>query len=89
MADGTTHTIMTGVGLIMAVCQAFILMWTHTGGIITETAAGMGTGGTMNGFRLRAFSRTGEPGKIIDTGRGKDVGVSMITSRYQDLRIGK
>jgi hypothetical protein len=36
----------------------------------------MGIGGTMNGFLTINFSRTGRAGKIIDVGKGEELGAS-------------
>jgi hypothetical protein len=37
----------------------------------------MGTDGTMNGFLTNDFSRTGRAGKVIDGGKGKELGASI------------
>jgi hypothetical protein len=36
----------------------------------------MGTGGTMNGFLTNDFNRTGRAGKMIDVGKGEELGAS-------------
>jgi hypothetical protein len=56
--------------------SGFILMWTRVGEDITEAIIGTNTVGTMNGFLAGDFKRTGRPGKKIDTGEEKELGVS-------------
>ena len=73
---GIAHITITGVGVIIGMFQVFILMWTQIGEYITETITGTGTGGTMNGFLTNDFSRTGGTGKIINAGKGKELGAS-------------
>jgi hypothetical protein len=36
----------------------------------------MGAAGTMNGFLTNDFNRTGRAGKVIDVGKGKELGAS-------------
>ncbi len=73
---GTAHVIMTGAGVIMTMFQVFISMSTQAGEDTTEIIIGVGTGGTMNGFLIGGFKRTGRAGKIIDIGEEKEPGVS-------------
>jgi hypothetical protein len=68
---------MTGVGLFITVYQGFIFMWTRIGEDTTETTIGTDTDGTMNGFLTDNFDRTGDAGRMIDIGKGKEeIGVS-------------
>ena len=76
MAVGIAHGIMTGAGVIIVMFQGSILMWTQVGEDTTGTVIGTGTRGIMNGFLTNDFNGTGRAGKIIDTGKGKEPGVS-------------
>jgi hypothetical protein len=62
-------------GVITAVSQVSILTWTQAGGCIIETVIGTGIGGTMNGFLIYDFKRTGVAGIRTDIGKGKELGV--------------
>ena len=73
---GIAHLIMTGVGLIIAMFQVFILISTQVGEDTTETIIGTDTGGTTSGFLTNDFNRTGKAGRIIDIGKGKGPGAS-------------
>ena len=73
---GIAHIIITGAGVIITMFPVFILMWTQGGEDTTETIIGTGTGGTMNGFLTNNFNRTGRAGKMIDIGKGKELGAS-------------
>jgi hypothetical protein len=42
----------------------------------TETAIGMGIGGTINGFLINIFRKTGEAGIVIDIGKERKNGTS-------------
>jgi hypothetical protein len=74
--SGIAHLIMTGAGVIITLCQVFILMWTQVGEGTTGTIIGMGTGGTMSGFFTNNSSRTGRAGIMIDIGKSKELGAS-------------
>ena len=56
--------------------QVFILMWIQVGEATSETIIGTGTGGIMNGFLTNNFNGTGRAGKMIDVGKGKELGAS-------------
>ena len=75
---GTVHTIITGVGVIIAVFQFSTLMCTQAGESATETIIGMGTVGTTNEFLTNGFTRTGMAGTMIDIGKGTELGASRI-----------
>jgi hypothetical protein len=55
-------------------------MLTQVGEDTTEIVIGMDTDGTMNGFLTNDFNRTGGAGKMIDIGKGKELGVSGTIS---------
>ena len=73
---GIAHTIMIGVGLIITMFQDFIMMWIQAGEDTTEAIIGTDTGGTMNGYLIDNFNRTGIHGITIAIGKGKDPGES-------------
>ena len=73
---GIARVTITGAGAVIIMFQVFILILTPIGEDTTETAIGTGTGGTMNGFLTNGFSGTGRAGKIIDVGKGKELGAS-------------
>ena len=73
---GIAHIIMTGAGLIITIFRDFISKLTRVGEDTTETVIGTGTSGTMNGFLTNDFNRTGKAGKMIDVGKGKEIGAS-------------
>ena len=75
-AAGIAHITMTEAGVIISVFQVFILMWTLDGEGTTETMIGKGTDGTMNEFLTNDFNKTGRVGKIVDIGKGMELGAS-------------
>jgi hypothetical protein len=79
-AAGIARSIMTGAGAIITKFRHSILMWTLVGEDTTENIVGTGTDGTTNGFLPRSLNGTGVPGIAIDTGKGKEPGVSRAIS---------
>src|SRR5512143_2640019 len=82
-AVGIAHIIITGVGLIITMFQAFILTWIQAGEDTTEPIIGTDTSGTMNGSLIADFSRTGRTGIMIDIGNGKEPGA------YKAINLGR
>jgi hypothetical protein len=85
-AVGIDHSTTTVVGAISAVSRAFIMMWTRDGEGTTETVIGTDIAGTMNGFPISGFSRTGRGGMIIATGKIKEPGASRAITRDRNNR---
>jgi hypothetical protein len=73
---GIAQLIMTGTGSTITLFQFSILTWIHIGDITTETIFGTDTAGTINGFLMNDFKRTGRVGKRANPGKGKKPGVS-------------
>ena len=73
---GIVRIIITGAGAIMAMFQVFISMWIQVGEDTTGHIIGTDTDGTMNGFPIDDFNRTGRAGKMIGIGKGKGPGAS-------------
>ena len=71
---GIAHIIITEAGVIITGFRVFILMWIQVGEDTTETVIGTGTGGTINEFLTNDFNGTGRAGKIIDVGKGRELG---------------
>ena len=74
-AGGITHFIMIEIGAIMTMFHFFILMLIQVGEITTDTMIGMDIHGTMNGFLIDDFNRTGIVGIEINIGGVKELGV--------------
>jgi hypothetical protein len=72
---GIARCFIAAGGFIIRMFQVSILMWTRVGGQVTETATGMDTGGTMNGFLTSDFNKIGRTGKRIAIGNGRQTGV--------------
>jgi hypothetical protein len=83
---GIVHIIITGVGAIITLFQVFILMLTRVGEATIETMTGTVTVGTMNGFLIDNFNRTGRVGIAIDTGKSKGPGASRATNLDRNNR---
>src|SRR5512137_2245722 len=83
---GIAHIIMTGDGLITAMFQVFILMWTQAGDGTTDTMIGTGTGGIMNGSLTNNFNRTGRAGTITDIGKSKHIGACRAINPDRNSR---
>ena len=83
---GIAHTIMIGVGLIITMFQDFIMTWIQTGEDTTEAIIGTDTGGTMSGYLIDNFNRTGERGIKIDIGKGKEPGESRTINLDRNNR---
>ena len=73
---GIAHVIIIKAGVIITMFQVFILMWIQVGEATSETIIGTGAGGIMNGFLTNNFNRTGRAGKMIDVGKGEELGAS-------------
>ena len=73
---GIARIIITGAGVIIAMFPVFILMSIPVGEDTIETITGTGTAGTMSGFPTYDCNRTGRAGKMIDIGKGKELGAS-------------
>ena len=54
----------------------------------TGTIIGTGTGGIMNGFLTNNFNGTGRAGKMIDVGKGKELGASRTINLDHNNRYG-
>lgn len=84
MAVGIVHIIMTAAGVIMAMSQRFILMWTRVGEDTTETVIGTDTGGITSASLTEDFNRTGKAGTTIAIGNGSEPGVYRTISHDRD-----
>jgi len=82
-AVGIAHIIITGDGRIMAMFPDFILMWTLVGEDTIETILGTDIDGTMNGFLIKDFNRTGKAGRRIDTGKNEELGA------FRDIKLDR
>jgi hypothetical protein len=83
---GIAHVIITRAGVIITVFQVSILMSTQVGEDTTETVIGTGTRGAINGFLTNNFNRTGKAGKMIDIGKGKELGASRTINLDRNNR---
>ena len=83
---GIAHGIITGVGVIMAMFQVFIMMWILAGEDTTGNAIGTGTRGTMNGLITDDFNGTGRRGIAIDIGKDNKPGASRIINLDHNSR---
>ena len=83
---GIVRNIITGVGIIITIFQISILMLIRVGEDITEAIIGMGTGGTINGFLITGFDRTGKAGTMIDIGKGGERGASRTINHDRNNR---
>ncbi len=84
---GIAQLIMTGIGFTITMFQVSIFTWIHIGEVITTTIIGMDTSGTINGFLINDFSRTGGVGKRTDLGEDKKRGGSRdIHLEHQHTR---
>jgi hypothetical protein len=79
-AGGITRFIMIELGVIMTMFQVFILMLIQVGEITTDAMIGMDIRGTMNGFLIGDFNRTGRVGIEINIGEVKKPGAFRATS---------
>jgi hypothetical protein len=79
-AGGITHFIMIEIGAIMTMFQVFILMLIQGGEITTDAMIGMDIRGSMNGFLINDFNRTGKVGIEINIGEVKKLGVLKATN---------
>ncbi|MGZ3590459.1 MAG: hypothetical protein ACXU99_07350, partial [Thermodesulfobacteriota bacterium] len=73
---GIDPLIMTGTGSTIILSQVSIFISIHIGDITTKTIFGTDTAGTINGFLINDFIRTGGVGKRINPGEDKKIGVS-------------
>ena len=75
-AAGTAHIIMTGTGATTTMFQVSIFTSIDIGEITTETTIGTDTSGTIKGFLMPNFTRTGRVGKKTNLGEDKKPGAS-------------
>jgi hypothetical protein len=78
MVAGIAHGIMTVAGVITAMFQVFIMMWTQGGECITGNGIGTGTRGTMNALITSDYIGIGIRGTAIDTGNGSRPGACRV-----------
>ncbi len=75
-AAGIAPIIITGAGSTITRSQVFTTMSIRVGEDTSDSVIGTGTRGTMNGYLTGSFNRTGRAGKMIDIGKGKELGGS-------------
>ena len=82
---GIAHGTTTQVGPTIKAFHLFIEGYPQAGGMTTGIIVGKGINGTTNEYLTNKFNRTGGAGKMMGTGRSKNLGVSTVRNPERPL----